>query len=140
MVDPASDEFRLVVPPDPRHVSTARIFAAAVARVAGADETTVEDIKVGISEACSMSLRPPAADGPVEVSIVAEPERLRFEVIGDIPPERAQGEASEAQTPTPTGIAATLGREVVSALFEDAEITGAGGRGTIRFSTPLGTA
>lgn len=128
------DTFRLVVPADPRHISTARIFAAAVARVAAADEGTVEDVKVGISEACSMSLRGPG-EAPLEVTIVAEPERLRFEVTGDLPPVPPQ--PPEGGTPTPTGIAATLGREVVAALFDDAEITGAGGRGTIRFSAPL---
>ncbi len=136
MADPAADEFRLIVPPDPRHVSTARLFAAAVARVSGADEATVDDVKVGISEACSMSLRPPVPEQPVEVTIVAERQRLRFEVTGDIA-EVPRAEERGSATPTPTRIAATLGREVVSALFEDAEIAAAGGRGTIRFSTPL---
>lgn len=137
MPDATSDPFHLVVPSDPRHISTARIFAAAVARVAGADEDTVEDVKVGISEACSMTLRKPHGSDPLEVSIVAEPERLRFQVTGELPPVAPESDAADAPTPTPTGIAATLGREVVSALFEDTEITGEGGRGSIRFSTPF---
>jgi hypothetical protein len=50
MTEP-SESFLIEFPPEAHYVSTARIFAAGVARTYGADEDMVEDLKIAVSEA-----------------------------------------------------------------------------------------
>lgn len=137
MSDAATTErFRLTFPAEPMHVSTARIFVGAVARSLGADEDTVEEVKVGISEACSMTLRASPDQEDVSITVAPEDGRLTFSVEGRVDPGWVDRDLA-ADTPTPTSIASVLSREVLAALFDDAHVDNAGERGNIRFSIAL---
>jgi serine/threonine-protein kinase RsbW len=66
------------------HVRTARFIAASVARRAGFKDDVVDEIRLAVSEACSLAVRfhqahAPAA--PVEVRLIESPERFSVEVV-----------------------------------------------------------
>lgn len=73
--------FELVVPASPGHVATARLFAATVARALGADEDTVEDLKLAVSEIVtavvvnrhSEEVRVVAVDGTGRLTVAVGP-------------------------------------------------------------------
>jgi anti-sigma regulatory factor (Ser/Thr protein kinase) len=65
------------------HVRTARFIAASVARRAGFTDGVVDEIRLAVSEACSLAVRfhqahAPAA--PVEVRLIESPEQFSVEV------------------------------------------------------------
>ena len=133
----AAESFALEFAPEAVHVSTARIFAAALARAYGIDEDTVEEIKIGISEACGIALRAATpSSGPAKIEAERDGDRLTFEVSVDVPPEWPGPEVDATDTPTPTE--ATLSREMLTALFPDARTEArGGGRGTVSFSVEI---
>jgi anti-sigma regulatory factor (Ser/Thr protein kinase) len=127
--------FAIELPADPAYLSTARIFVTAIARHYGAGDDTVEDLKVAVSEACSAFLRyEPGDEGSLHVDVGATPDRLTVTVSS---PELPVPEPPDAAvTPTPRGLAASLGMDVLRALFEDSEVL-PGEPSSIRFSAPL---
>jgi serine/threonine-protein kinase RsbW len=135
-----SSELVLEVAPEPEHVRTARLFAAAAARQFNVDEERVEDLKVAISEACTNSFRAHTDAGvsdPVRVIAVAEVRGVRFSVVDvgrgfEPPAEETQDDA--AHTP-PAGIfEGSLGLTLIRALFPDVHIARNPGRGmTVSF-------
>jgi anti-sigma regulatory factor (Ser/Thr protein kinase) len=127
--------FAIDLPADPAYLSTARIFLTAVARHYGAPDETVEDLKVAVSEACSAFLRyGPGDEGSVHVEVGASSNRLTVTVSS--PDLLVPEQPDAAGTPTPRGLAASLGMDVLQALFEDSEVV-PGEPSSIRFSTPL---
>jgi hypothetical protein len=133
----AAETFALEFPTEPVHVATARIFAAALARAYGIDEDTVEEIKIGISEACGIALRAATpASGPGRIEAERVGDRLTFEVSVEVPADWPGPEADATDTPTPTG--PILSREMLSALFPDARTeAGENGRGIVSFSVEI---
>jgi serine/threonine-protein kinase RsbW len=127
--------FAIDLPADPAYLSTVRLFASAIARHFGVGDEDVEDLKMAVTEACAAFLRYEETDrGSLHVEVAASSERLACEVTSadlSIPSTPAS-----ADTPTPRGVAAGLGLDLLSSLFEDSEIV-AGERSTIRFSVPL---
>jgi serine/threonine-protein kinase RsbW len=132
-----ASELVLDVAPEPEHVRTARLFAAAAARHFSVAEEKVEDLKVAISEACTNAFRAHTDAGisdPVRVIAVAEAAGVRFSVVdagrGFEPPQPA----GEDYTP-PRGIfEGSLGLTLIHSLFPDAEIARNAGSGmTVSF-------
>ena len=128
------ERFTLELPPDPAYVSAARLFAATVARQVGVAEDLLDDIKMAVGEACARALAT-AANRPLSVEVERSDRRVVFEV--------AQGKPSSAipshltSTPTQQELAVGLNLELITALFEDADIVeGRGGTAVVRFSVP----
>lgn len=134
------EKFLLEFPPEAHYVSTARLFAAGVARTYGADEDLVEDLKVAVSEACTSAIkarRDNTAAGPVRLSVRRQDHALSFEAeeVGVQP----AGDGPEPVIPstgsTSEDIIRRLSLETIRALFPSTEIVpGPQGGGSIRFS------
>jgi anti-sigma regulatory factor (Ser/Thr protein kinase) len=106
--------------PDPDLVSSARLFAAAIAREAGADERSIDDLKLAVTEACAAAIG--AGAGAIDLELVADAARLSVRVAA-----AGIGDASAAHD-APIGHLA-----LVSALFDDTDI----GSDAVSFSVPL---
>jgi serine/threonine-protein kinase RsbW len=137
------ETFLLEFPPEAHYVSTARLFAAGVARTYGADEDLVEDLKVAVSEACTNALRArrdQTATGPVRLSVTRQDDSLSFEAeeagirpAGDDPEPVIPSTGSSSED-----IARRLSLETIRALFPATEIVpGPQGGGSIRFTVGL---
>jgi serine/threonine-protein kinase RsbW len=77
--------------PLPAHVRTARFIAASVARRAGVPETVLDEVRLAVSEACSLAVRlhrASAPDVPVELRMVEEDKRFRIQVVDAVPRTR----------------------------------------------------
>jgi anti-sigma regulatory factor (Ser/Thr protein kinase) len=137
MAVPARERFTIDFPGDPLYLSTVRLFTSAVVRHFQADEDTIGDVKVAVSEACVAFLRGDQEEGSIRVAVIPDPGVLRLEVTSSdlslaVPPQRM----AEVDTPTPSGMAAQLGLELIRSLFEGAEVV-SNGVSAIRFSVPL---
>ena len=119
------DAYRLEIPADARFLTTARLFAAAIARQS-CDEDVVDDVKLGVTEAVSALLSASGGDGPVFISAHPEPGELRFAV------GRAGAAVGMQPGPDPSGpvTGLALARRVLPSLAVD----GAGAETTIWFS------
>lgn len=127
-------EFRLEFDPEPRFVSTARMFAAAVARQFSCPEERVQDLKVAISEACSNSIKAhleSGVDDPIRIVVLCEPQTLRYEILdtgGGFEVERLQRAASSDPSEL---IESGIGLTLIRALFPNSEILSDPRRGTL---------
>jgi serine/threonine-protein kinase RsbW len=137
------ESFLLEFPPAAHYVSTARIFAAGVARTFGADEELVEDLKVAVSEACTSAIRARqdgGADDPVRLSARREADILLFEAedTGIIPSGDSPEPVIRSTGSTSEDIARRLSLETIRALFPSTEIVpNHQGGGNIRISLVL---
>jgi serine/threonine-protein kinase RsbW len=132
----AADRFRLEFSSDPRFISTARLFAAAVARYFDCDEETVDDIKLAISEACTNAVKAPdALDGKLPVGILVHPENaaIEFAVI-----DRAGGFDETAVAPPDLAddlAEGGIGLQIIRSLFPQAVVEhNPDGGTTVRFA------
>jgi serine/threonine-protein kinase RsbW len=67
--------------PLPAHVRTARFIAASVARRAGVADVLLDEIRLAVSEACSLAVRLHEAQAPgVAVELVLEDHEDRFSI------------------------------------------------------------
>lgn len=130
------DRFLLEIPSEAANVSTARLFAAAIARQFGCEEETVENLKLAVSEACTMAVRAPRA-GPVRVAAARDGQSLAFEITDVGPPvSEATPEAGEA---TPESFSRSTSFDIIGALFDDARVSPFGDHGgRLTFSLALG--
>jgi anti-sigma regulatory factor (Ser/Thr protein kinase) len=128
----AAERFTLEIPGDPAYVATARLFAWTLARHFGVSEELLEDLKLAVSEACVRALTT-AADRPVAMAAERTAGRLAFQVSQGATPG---GGDPEMATPTPEEMAAGLSMELITALFEDAEVTQGHGGPAVHFSVP----
>jgi hypothetical protein len=114
--------FSISLPAEPVHVSTARIFSAAVARHFGADAADIEDLKIALTEACGSAISHSRTGDSEPVRVAATPAEgmLIYEVNGhrrtDLlnTPSGEVGESTEEQM-------IALSAELIGALFPDAE-------------------
>lgn len=131
--------FAIELPLEPEHVSTARIFASAIARHFSCHPADIEDLKIALSEACNSTISRSGAQDPgaVCVSAVRIAGFLKFEISG---PGPAQG-----QSPPGPGQPATqdhmmaLSAGLIAALFPDARFIDAPSGSSFWFSLPAGT-
>jgi anti-sigma regulatory factor (Ser/Thr protein kinase) len=131
------ERFTLELPPDPAYVSAARLFATTIAVQVGVEEEFLDDLKVAIGEACARALAT-APERPLSVRAARSALRLAFEVD--------QGQASTSSpsdltsTPTPQELAVVLNLELISALFDDADVVlRSDGTPMVRFSVEAGS-
>jgi anti-sigma regulatory factor (Ser/Thr protein kinase) len=103
--------------PLPAHVRTARFISASVARRAGVAENLLDEVRLAVSEACSLAVRLHLAHAPaepVEVRLTEEADEFRIEVADVVARHR-----------TPDSLDA-----VPDALLDAAGPTGRDGPGT----------
>jgi hypothetical protein len=109
----AGERFEIELPGDPAYVATARMFASSLARQVGVEEEMLDDLKLAVSEACARALGFAAAGDGLRVKAHLAEDRLVFEI--------PQGSGSAS--PPPTGdLAPGLSLELVTVLFDDAEV------------------
>jgi serine/threonine-protein kinase RsbW len=130
-----SGSWGLEIPSDAVYISTARLFAAAIARHFGVDEDLVDDLKLAISEACNGAIRlrkAEAGNRPIRIDVSAETTSLSFEIEDAI-------EAGPSLAGDTTGdLTRGLSIELIQALFPQAEmLAGPGGGTSLRLSLPL---
>lgn len=137
------EAFLLEFPAAAHYVSTARIFAAGVARTFGVDEDLVEDLKIAVSEACTSAIRARQDGGggdPVRLSARRDADVLSFEAqdTGIAPSGDAAEPVMRSSGSTSEDIARRLSLETIRALFPSTEIVpNHQGGGNIRFSLVL---
>jgi serine/threonine-protein kinase RsbW len=138
-----SESFLLEFPPEAHYVSTARIFAAGVARTFGTEEDLVEDLKVAVSEACTNAIKARqqgTGDGPVRLWVRRENDLLAFEAedTGIQPGGDSPEPVIPSSGSTSEDIARRLSLETIRVLFPSTEIVpNDQGGGNIRFSLQL---
>lgn len=127
----------LEIPAEAAYVSTARLFAGAMARHFGVPEEAVDDLKLAISEACNGAIRLREAEEgarPILIEVSPEGTSLTFEIEDAI-------EAGPSLAGDTTGdLTRGLSIELIQALFPEAQmLAGQGGGTRLRLSVPLGT-
>lgn len=98
--------YRLKIPPDPDLLTTARMFASAVADQTDFDEV-VDDIKVAITEGVSLFIGEDPTTRPIMLEVSTEVDHLRFTITGEGPIPDGDDMVSEPRT----------GMDLVRALF-----------------------
>lgn len=121
------DAFSLDLPADPAYVATARMFGSAIARHFELGEEAVEDLKLGISEACALVMRD--GSGGLLLRVWQRGGGLELEVLGEAGAAEV-GIAGSAEDRTPQNFARSVASEVLEALFEDARIDARGDGGS----------
>lgn len=111
------DRLVLEIPPIPEHVATARLFLGAVARHFGYEEELVDDLKIAVSEACSMTVRDRSSTTPIHLEVHGGPAGLRVEVLDPEAPGLPDAPAEEA---TPDSYSRTISADVILSLFPEA--------------------
>jgi serine/threonine-protein kinase RsbW len=127
--------FSIDFPADAAYLGTVRLFGSSIARHYGVQDEDIEDLKMAVTEACTAFLRYEEHDREtIHVEVTASRDRLAFEITSpdlSIPTQHAA-----VDTPTPRGVAAELGMDLLRILFEDSEVV-AGDPSAIRFSVPV---
>lgn len=130
----AATSIRLAFSPDPRLLGAVRLVVSAVARRVGVDDEQVEDLKVAISETCSVAIseqRKGGVGAPVELGLQEEGEWLRVEIWDRSPtPATLSTDALSS-----AGIdERELGHALIAALVNELEVVPrAGGGNATRF-------
>lgn len=107
-------EFRLTILPEPRAVSTARLFVAACARHLEFAENEVEDIRLGVSEAVTRIVTVQGSTGnqtAVELCVDFDDTSVTVSVVGG---------ASDTSPPDAEDVG-TMGLAVIHSLFQSAQ-------------------
>ena len=92
--------------PLPAHVRTARFVSASVARRAGVAENLLDEIRLAVSEACSLAVRLHLAHAPaepVEVRLSEDAGEFRIEVADAVSRTRLGGATEPASGARPRG-------------------------------------
>lgn len=114
--------FSISFPAEAVHVSTARIFSAAVARHFDADAADIEDLKIALTEACGSAISHARTGGSERVRVAATPGAgmLTYEVNGHRRTDLLNTPSGEIEQSTEEHMIA-LSAELIGALFPDAE-------------------
>jgi anti-sigma regulatory factor (Ser/Thr protein kinase) len=105
---------------DPALLTTARLFAAGAARLAGCSEETVEDVRLAVSEACTRAVQN-GSEAPDQVSVQAILDGAGLDVVVEAPAGRGPTAQDGLQI------------DLIPTLFEGAEDLEADGRRVVRF-------
>jgi serine/threonine-protein kinase RsbW len=119
--DRAEPELEMEFPRKPEFVRTVRQAVAALARLHGAGDDVVEDIKLAVSEACNTAVRPTGQRGTSPVGLLARggPEGLVVEMSDTDaklahPVAGAPGEISTGDLPFEQALALPIIRGLAS--------------------------
>ena len=141
--------------PLPEHVRTARFIAASVARRAGVADGVLDEIKLAVSEACSLAVRfnlAHAPSSPVELRLIEEPERFSVEVADSVgrPAPDAYGELAFDLTTDDDRVDGAdlstadlsgherLGLAVISGLVDDVTVEYLAAGSVVTMTWPIG--
>lgn len=133
---------RLAFPPQARLLGTIRLVVGIVARKAGIDEEGIEDLKVAISETCTVAVADLARAGlssPIELDLIEDRERFGVEIRDRAPVDgrKLGGFDMDDLDDRQFGLA------LVGALVDDldsAPLEGGGHRTSFWVRGPVGTA
>jgi hypothetical protein len=75
---------------DPVHLTTARSFAGAIARVLDLDEKTRHDLRLAVSELATVLIRAGAPEVRILAEVDSDPPLLRLQADGATPPLPAE--------------------------------------------------
>jgi len=114
------DVYELRVPASSDRLSIARLFAAAMIRHDGAGEDVVEDLRLAVSEACTIALQSVGSASALVLSLGPVPEGLAIDV-----------RTTPADDPVPDHLsmpdpAESWGAELLEAVVTDLELTSEG--------------
>jgi serine/threonine-protein kinase RsbW len=136
--------------PLPEHVRTARFIAASVARRAGIAEGVLDEIKLAVSEACSLAVRfnlAHAPSSPVELRLIEDTGRFSVEVadsVGRLAPD-ADGELAFDLTNDDDRVDGVdlsgherLGLAVISGLVDDMSVAYLAAGSVVTMTWPIG--
>jgi anti-sigma regulatory factor (Ser/Thr protein kinase) len=132
------DAVELEIPPRSVYVGVIRLALASLARAAGMDEESVDDLKIAVSEACTnavLSNEEAGGDLPVTVSWRVEDDHAVVEVAdrGSLYDARDEGSSLDS----PSGRVA-MSAVLLGSLVEDFELIPRVDGGTCaRFAVPL---
>lgn len=123
--------FRLQLVPEASLIVTARLFGSGLARLSGCSEERVEDVKLAVSEACTLALNAGASMDSLTVDARKDDQRLTFEV--GPAPDSPSGHHDVQAASLPQGL------DLIRLIFEDARVTTAGpdAESVISFSVAL---
>jgi anti-sigma regulatory factor (Ser/Thr protein kinase) len=126
----------LEIPPRSVYVGVVRLAVASLARAAGLDEETVDDLKIAVSEACAnavLGLESAGGDEPIAITFSETEDALRLEVADRAPiPETADPQDSQGFDSR-----ATMSLALLQSLVDDCRISPRSDGGTItRLSVP----
>ena len=125
-----ADRFTLELPPEPISIGTARLFSATVARFFGTQEEAVEDLKLAVSEACTVAIRANEAAG----------RRIRLLIEGGRPDLAFSVPDGGSMVTDRTDPLEVASGELIRALVPSAEfVPSADGRADVRFSVKTGS-
>jgi len=135
-MEATGDVVRLQVPAAADHLGTARLFGAAAGRRFGADENVVEDLRLALSEACTIALQASRGAQSVVVTVGPVPEGLGAEVRTDT--ARAPSEEDSAGPLGGAEPADGWGTELLQAMVSGLTLEpGPDGQITVSFVLPL---
>ncbi|MEW1858932.1 ATP-binding protein [Streptomyces sp. NBC_00669] len=124
----------------PEHVRTARLVAAQVARRAGVDEASLDEVRLAVGEACSRAVglhRNNGVEEPVRVLLNEDEKKFSIEVVDEVPGNATGGGHTDGP---PTDDAAEdegeMGLAVISGLVDDVEVIDGERGGVIRMTWP----
>lgn len=116
-------DFTLDVPAETGQIRTIRLFASSIARQYGCEPTSIEDLKLAISEGCNLALEnlDEGSGDRITVKVSVDDRVLIFHLGGIRTSDNGfrQVDAVTAESLLDT---ATMGRELITALFPEARV------------------
>jgi anti-sigma regulatory factor (Ser/Thr protein kinase) len=126
----------------PEHVRTARLVAAQVARRAGVEEASLDEVRLAVGEACSRAVglhRSNGVEEPVRVLLTEEEKKFSIEVVDEVPGAASGGAGPDADDPAGPEDEGEMGLAVISGLVDDVEVLDGEHGGVIRMTWPTVT-
>ena len=117
--------YRLLIPASADRLSTARLFVAAAARQAGADERMVDDLRLAVTEACTLALRTARMPSTVEVRLLVTSEVISV-TVGTAPADERSTAPPGVEDPASDGASEPSGPELLGAIASDLRIASDG--------------
>ena len=136
--------------PLPEHVRTARFIAASVARRAGVADGVLDEIKLAVSEACSLAVRfnlAHAPASPVELRLIEDATTFSVEVADSVgrPAPDAGGELAFDLAKDDDSVDSVdlsgherLGLAVISGLVDEVKVEYLPAGSVVTMTWPLG--
>jgi anti-sigma regulatory factor (Ser/Thr protein kinase) len=125
----------------PAHVRTARLVAVAMARRAGVDEESLDEVRLAVGEACSRAVdlhQRSCPDEPVTVVLHDDEDRFSVTVSDragqsvDVPATVSDGDLDSGTLPPGVGLA------VISGLVDEVSVDSGPQGGAVRMTWPAG--
>ncbi|WP_037911833.1 ATP-binding protein [Actinacidiphila yeochonensis] len=126
----------------PEHVRTARLVAAQVARRAGVEEASLDEVRLAVGEACSRAVglhRTNGVEQPVRVLLTEEEKKFSIEVVDEVPGAASGSTGPDADDTAGGEDEGEMGLAVISGLVDDVQVIDGEHGGVIRMTWPTVT-